>query len=307
MGPCFKFDEIYKSPIIKSTLRILFGSEALEIIERPASFLIRLRDNEPEEKIKRLVILPPRGFTANEVNWTNSHAEVRRAKAIIKGGIRPEKKGFNLISNVITFAYYTKREIRTDENQPYVRIDPKNCYYREIIKSSNEEFFVVKENGEGFYHNLINRSDEWVTIILEKELRLQKKFNFAEKIKLLKTDQQVIFNAFFEAVQTNGDAVYTKNINLVNQVVNFDTDKITPLLIEALNIVDTGKHEACAFYAMILKFGKRENRKVLCHLNEALANKDAPAYYLKELIQKLNDLKKTEKKYHSLSRIKIIQ
>ncbi len=55
-----------------------------------------------------------------------------------------------------------------------------------------------------------------------------------------------------------------------------------------LNVLETGKHEPCTVYATILKIGKTD-KKVLNYLEEALRNKTAPEYYLKELITKLSD------------------
>ena len=55
-----------------------------------------------------------------------------------------------------------------------------------------------------------------------------------------------------------------------------------------LNVLETGKHESCTVYAIILKIGK-ENVKVIDFLKEAVKSKTAPKYYLEELIQKLSN------------------
>ena len=63
--------------------------------------------------------------------------------------------------------------------------------------------------------------------------------------------------------------------------------KIVPALIEALNILETGKHEPCTVYAIILKIGRKQPQKTLAFLQEAKKAEEAPKYYLDELIKKI--------------------
>ncbi|MFH1828327.1 MAG: hypothetical protein ABH824_03635 [Nanoarchaeota archaeon] len=276
-------NEIINSSLVKSILVSLFKNQETEIIERPASFIIRLK-NEPEDKIFRIILLPPHGFTTNKLDETSPHPEVRKAKIEIKGGIRPNKSGFNLLKNVVKYQYYTIRNIKITEDEPYPKIGGQN--YKEEIKSSKQKFFVVKEDGTGFYHSLVNISNEWLLLILEKELRFQRIPGLQPKINVLDKNQQKTLLSLYEKILVYGDAIFEKETRLIEEVCNFDVDKVTPPLIEMLNVLETGKHESCTVYAIILKIGKK-NKKVIDYLNEAVKNKTAPKYYLEELIKKL--------------------
>lgn len=274
-------EEIINSVLVKNTIKYLFNAKEIEILERPASFIIKLK-KEPEDKVVRMILLPPKGFTSNRINETSSHPEARKAKITIKGGIKPDKHGFNLLKDVIKFLYYTKRSITTEENYPYALIDKNNPYYKEEIKSSREEFSVVKENGEGFYHNLINLSDEWVLLVLEKELRLQKQMDIYSKTK-----NKIIIN-LIDRIKDVGDKIFEENNILMDNVLKLSVNEAIPPLIKALNIYETGKHEPCTVYSIILKFVKRDKEGVLKFLKSALKNNEAPEYYLKELIEKIS-------------------
>lgn len=276
--------EIINSSLVKKSVKLLFIDQKTEIVERPASFIIKLK-NEPEDKIFRIILLPPKGLTSNEIDRLSPHPEARRAKIEIKGGIRLNKKGFSLLKNVIKYQYYTVRDIKITGDEPYPKI--KGINYKELIKSSKEKFFVVKENGSGFYHNLTNLSNEWVLLILEKELRLQKLPTLNKSLKSLTKNEQKIFQSFYKKVLLYGDGVFKDDDKLINKVYNFDVAKIIPPLIELLNILESGKHEACTIFAIILKIGKK-NKDVINYLKEAVRDKVAPQYYLEELINKLS-------------------
>lgn len=283
MEKSYSVNEIMDSILVKTILKNLFKNQKTEFIQRSASFIIRLK-NEPENKIFRVIILPPHGFTANRINETTPHPEVRKAKIEIKGAIKLNKLGFSLLENIIKFQYYTVRNVKITEDEPYPKIGGQN--YREEIKSSKQKFFVVKENGTGFYHSLVNISDKWLLLILEKELRLQRIPNLQLKMRALNRSQQKTLTALYNKILLFGDIIFEKEKKLIEKVYKIDTNKITPLLIEMLNVLETGKHESCTVYAIILKLGKT-NKKVVDHLKEAIKNKTAPEYYLKELIKKL--------------------
>ena len=175
---------ILDSVLVKQMIKNVFKNKKIEIVKRPASFIIKLID-EPDDTLERLILLPPKGCTSNNFNETSPHPEARKAKVTIKGGVRAGKNGFDILKNSIKFVYYTKREIEVDGDYPYPKVDNKISFLREEIKSSRDTFSVVKENGEGFYHNLINLSNEWILIVLEKELTLQKIPDFKSKIDVL--------------------------------------------------------------------------------------------------------------------------
>src|SRR3989338_10209852 len=157
MEQSYKFQEIINSPIVKATLKSLFDDKEIEIIHRPASFIIRLK-NEPDDRISRIILLPPQGFTSDKIDETNPHPEVRKATIEIKGGVRPGKSRFNPLKKCIKYQYYADRSVRITEDKPYPKVGDKN--YKEDLKSSSQKFFVVKENGTGFYHSLVNSSNE---------------------------------------------------------------------------------------------------------------------------------------------------
>lgn len=284
MEQSYKFQAILDSPIVKATLKSFFDDRETETIIRPTSFIIRLK-NEPEDKIVRIIFLPPNGFTAHKIDETNPHPEVRKAKIEIKGGVKPNKTGFNPLKDVIKFQYYTKRNIKITEDEPYPNINQQE--YKEEIKSSKEKFFVVQENGIGFYHSLVNLTNEWVFLILEKELRLQKTTNLQQAILNLDKNQQKIINLLYDKILLHGDEIFEKEGELLQKICNFDVDIITPPLIEMLNVLETGKHEPCTVYAILLKVGRKNN--IIEYLKEAVKNKTAPKYYLEELIQKLSN------------------
>ena len=284
MEQSYKIGDTLNSILVKNIVKNLFDKKEIEIIKRPASFIIRLK-NEPENRIFRIILLPPHGFTANKIDETTPHPEVRKAKIEIKGGIKPNKSGFNLLKNCIKYQYYTIRNIKITEDEPYPKIGGQS--YREEIKSSKQKFFVVEESGIGFYHSLVNLSNEWILIILDKELRLQRSPELKLKTENLDKNQQKIIHLLYEKIFSLGDTIFEKEAKLIEDICNFDVDIITPPLIELLNVLETGKHEPCTIYAIILKIGKK-NVKVIDYLKEAVKSKTAPRYYLDELIKKLS-------------------
>ena len=271
----------------------MFDARKLEIVERPASYIIK-QANEIGDIVFRIIILPPLGYTTNSINMANAHPEARWAKITIKGGVRQGKVNYSQIRNAIKFAYYTKKQIQTISNEPNVEIDSSNLFYREVIKSSKETFFVVRENGEGFFHNLINLTNDWMVLILEKFLSQCRDINFQSILFALTLKQRIIFQTFLQAINEMGDRVFKEEPALINLVTSFEVEKILPLLIECLNISETGKHEPCTIFALLLKVGNKDPKTVLNYLQKARLNKDAPLYYLDELIPKVN------KKYDGL-------
>ncbi len=284
MNQSYKINDILNSNLVKTVIKNIFDKKEIEVIKRPASFIIRLR-NEPEDRIFRIILLPPHGFTANKIDETTPHPEVRKAKIEIKGGVRPDKVGFHLLKNVVKYQFYTIRNIKITEDEPYPKICGQD--YKEEIKSPKQKFFVVKESGIGFYHSLVNLSDEWVLLVLDKELRLQKLPDLQSKINVLDKNQQKILTTLYDKILLFGDVIFDKEKQLIEEICNFDVDKTIPPLIEMLNVLETGKHEPCTVYAIILKIGKK-NKKVIDYLKEAVKSKTAPKYYLEELIKKLS-------------------
>ncbi|MEK6920346.1 MAG: hypothetical protein AABX82_00570, partial [Nanoarchaeota archaeon] len=272
------------SPVIKEFVKEIFQNENIQIIKRPSSFILKL-ENEPHDLVFRIILLPPHGFTGNKFNETNPHPEVRRATITIKGGVRLGRSRFVLMKNIVKYQFYLSRDIKIKGDEPYPKVKEEN--YKEEVKSSGNKFFVVKENGSGFYHSLVNISDQWIVLLLEKELRLQKIPNIPSKIRSLATNEQKVILLLYKKIQEQGDLLFEQEADLVTNSCGISIDKILPALIDMLNILETGKHEACTVYAIILKIG-RKNKNTIHYLKDALKDNSAPKYYLEELIKKLS-------------------
>jgi len=277
---------LFQNKIVTNLVQKIFPKGGIEILERPHSFIIKDR-NENGNKLKRIILLPPNGYTANSADELNSHDEVRKAKITVKGSFRNEKQSFSLIKNCLKFAFLPTRNAVTQSNVPYALISENQKIYKEKIFSSKESFYAVKENGQGFYHNLINLSDEWLVIILDKELRSGKKMNVESRLGLLTLAEKRLIQKLIEKIHKYGDELFEKDKNLITTVLKIKTEKILPVLIEALNILETGRHEPCTVYALILNKAKNDKENVVKHIRNALKDKSAPDYYLTELLSKI--------------------
>jgi len=89
-------------------------------------------------------------------------------------------------------------------------------------------------------------------------------------------------------IESKGDYIFKENLFLINQVMKFDPNKLIPLLIAALNIKDSGNHEACTVFALLLKIGKKFPDKVKNYILNAKKDKSAPDYYLQKLETKIS-------------------
>src|SRR3989344_1091131 len=166
--------EIYESSLFQKTLKKFLGSGNTEVITRPACFFVRLK-SEDTKFIKRIIVFPPLGFTGDEVALLNPHPEARKARIRILGKINPIKKGFKPLIREIKFSFSLTRSIPTEEMSAYAKFSGKYC--KSQIKSWKNWFYVVKENGWGNFHSLINLSNEWAVALLKKELIDQKEIN----------------------------------------------------------------------------------------------------------------------------------
>ncbi len=287
----YEFIQIYQSRLFQHTLHGLFGNQPTEAIHRSASHILKLVC-EPQEMITRILLLPPGGYTANSLTETNSHPEARYAKITIKGGIDPHRIGFSQVRHAIKYAYFTSRDVQTEGSEPYARINLAHPLYREQVKSAKETFFVVREDGEGFYHNLINLSNRWILLILDKFLTQRRELNFDTKIERLSAAEKETFNFLVKAISEKGDRIFQENVELVDRITSFSPERILPGLIEGLNFQETGNHEPCSIYALILKIGRQEPQKVLDHLVATRTARNAPLYYLDELIRKVQSFER---------------
>jgi len=276
--------DILKSKVVKDATNLYFKNQRFEIINRGTSIIIRLK-KEAGFKILRLILIAPNGYTSNKPNELAPHPEVRKATIKIKGAIKSENANLSYLKNIIKYIYYTKREINATLHKTYALADINNIYYKEDIRSSKDNFFVVKENGNGFYHNLINLSSNWVLLILKKELKPIKKINITKYLN--NSDSKGVFQEIYSEIQDNGDNLFAINKKLVSKFVLIDYNLTILFLINLLNIYETGKHEPCTVFGLILKIAKQNPKQTLNYLNIALSNKEAPEYYLTELIKKI--------------------
>ncbi|MEK7579450.1 MAG: hypothetical protein AAB460_02895 [Patescibacteria group bacterium] len=282
-------NEILKHAALKRFVKEVFQKNNTEVLERPHSFIIR-SINEGADTVTRIIVLPPYGYTGNTLDELNSHDEVRKAKITVRGILREEKENFSLVKNCLSFSYLTKREARTENGVPYALASDNENIHQQKPLSSKETLYVVKENGEGFYHNLINTTDEPLVLLLKKELRSGKQMNILKKtveLKLSISPKRLIFK-LFKKIKEHGDDLFNIEADMVEKVLDMEVDDLLPILIEGLNIYETGKHEPCTVYALLLKKAKLNKASALKYLKSAIKNNSAPHYYLNELIRKLD-------------------
>ena len=277
------FDEILPSPIMKSTIKNMFGEAPFDVIVRPASFVILLND-EPQEEVRRILVLRPHGFSANSAGELSSHPEAREATIEIKGAVRPGRVGYFPVHDCVEFRHHTEAGISTSGIYPYA--DAENAW--SIIRTSRTRFKVVKAGGYGFYHNLINLSDEWLVLILDKKLNQLKKIDYSMLDSMASKEDRDLLLRFRDMVISQGDGIFGMKDKTLEDVTRMDPKASLPVLISFLNVPEEGRHEQCSVFATILKISKSNPKIALDALQRASKNEDAPPYYLRELIGKVS-------------------
>ncbi len=232
------------------------------------------------EVVRRIIVLPPHGFTADRIDLLSPHPEARKARIKIFGKINPTKKGFKPLIKELRFDYSLTRNILTEKSSAYATYSEKYCGRQ--LKSWKNWFYVVKENGMGNFHNLINISDEWVIVLLEKDLLDQKTINIVPHLKKLPQLLQEKINK----IEQSGDEIF-RNKALISEALQFPDEILIPIFIQMLNVQETGKHENCTFFALLLKLAKNNKDLVLKEVKQAMTLKTAPNYYLEDLERKL--------------------
>lgn len=278
-----KFYEIKNSLLFKKTVIKFIGKEQIETIIRPACFFVRLQ-RESSKIIKRIIVLPPHGFTGDEIDLLNPHPEARKAKIKILGKINPTRKGFSPITKEIKFDFSIARNIPTEKNSAYSRFLQKHC--KSELKSWKNWFYVVRESGWGNFHSLMNLSNEWVVMLLEKELTDQKKINLHQYLKKLPRQKSEKLQIYLKEIEESGDSIFTNKI-LIRKLLKYPLQILVPILVQMLNAQETGKHENCTFFALLLKIAKKNKKLVLEKIDQAIKLESAPYYYLDDLRNKL--------------------
>ncbi len=278
------FYEIYKSSLFQKTLKKFLGTGAVEVITRPACFFVRLK-SEDTKLIKRIIVFPPHGFTGDEIALLNPHPEARTARITILGKINPAKKGFKPLVREIKFSFSLTRSVPTEKTSAYAKFSEKYC--KSQLKSWKNWFYVVKENGWGNFHSLINVSNEWVIALLEKEAIDQKEINIKFYLERLPQSEAKKLRVAVQKIERIGDKIFD-DTKFVSELLKFPSKILVPILIQMLNVQETGKHENCTFFALLLKVARKNKRQVLEEVKRAIELKSAPYYYLEDLERKLN-------------------
>ena len=281
-----EFEDISNLPFLKETVKHELDGDTVVVNRKSRSFIIK-KKNETGDIATRIIVIPPHGFTGNYVDELNCHPEVRYAKLTIRGGIRKENNGYIKLKPALKYLYYITRKVSDVTDFAEVRADYNNEFYREEVKSSNETFYVVKEDGEGFYHNLVNISNDWLVLVLSKYLKDLKTLDLEKLTANFNEDEKNTVRQFVSFLKNEGDELFYTKPFILAKVMEMNVSKIIPVLISLLNIPETGKHEQCTVFAIILKFSKKHSQEVLKHISHAALKETAPSYYLEELIDKI--------------------
>ncbi|MCK6417893.1 MAG: hypothetical protein L6Q57_03015 [Alphaproteobacteria bacterium] len=251
--------------------------------------------------LRRVIILPPHGYTANAPDLTNAHDEVERATIEIKGGVRPGKRGFSKLKNCLLVASFNRAASGEDDvvsalDTPY-RVFHENTpdLLRTLHSAGTAPFPVVEPDGTGFYHNMINLTDDWLVLGLAKQLRLSMKVEIEALIEDLPDKQKRKLRKLQRAVVKYGDKLFENKPKLVESVCDMRPEETMPALGEMLYTHDTGMHEACTVFAIILRIGKQHPDFVCNFLYISVCEQNIPLFYGEQLIEKIRRATATSK------------
>ncbi len=278
-----------KEHFVKDLIRQTLGDE-ITIVERHSSFSIASKD-EGERHVKRIILLPPHGYTANAPEQMNAHDEVEKATIEIKGAIREGKNGLSTLKNCLLLAALPENGAVSDLDVPYLTYDISNPNNPDLVlkrhSAGEAPFHVVRKDGFGFYHNLVNLTNEWLVLELNKTVRPMKPVDLAPHIESLPQETANLLNRFYQNLVLYGDEVFEKAPNLVAQIEALPAGDVLPALGEMLYARETGKHEACTAFGMILKMAKQNPDETLDYLETVLNAQAVPLYYARQLIEKI--------------------
>ncbi len=283
--------DILSAPVIRSTVNTVLGKEPYDIVERPGAYVLSLK-KEPTDRCRRVIVLKPKGFTSNGLEVLSSHPEAGEATIEIKGAARPENNGYFPIKNCIEFVYRDKDDVETQPGYPYAGV---NGAFRKL-KTSRMKFKAVKRNYRGFYHNLINLTNEWLVLVLDKRLNLTKQVDYTLFESAGKRHKDIL-HGFAAAVRSDGDGIFESKSDVVRHVCAIDPRASLPALITLLNVEERGRHEQCTVFAVILRIAKTHPVLALELLRKAEIAEAAPPYYLHELIKKVSGYLTTSKRH----------
>lgn len=281
-------ETVLKAHFVDALARRVCGDN-YEIVTRHAAVFLKAPEEEDRD-IYRVIILPPKGYTANEPDQMNSHEEADYAKIEVKGGVREGRRGFSKLKDCLFVASAPEHGKVSDLTEPYLTYDlesPEPDLVTELHSAGEAPFTVVRNDGFGFYHNLVNRSDGWLVMVLHKRLRPAKKVDLEPHLATVQDEYARLLKALYESVVKHGDRVFQEEPSLVADVKKIPLSVSLPALGEMLYVHDSGMHEACTVFAIILDLGKSQPEAVSEFLAASVEAKAVPAYYAGQLIEKI--------------------
>lgn len=280
--------DVIKAPFFRDLCRDTSLMDVVAI-KRSASCILK-NVIEDERDIRRIIILPPLGFTSNKVNQTNCFEGVESALIEIKGAVREGKKSFSKIKNCLLVVSSDERDQVGQLDRPYLEFDLSVCnagLKQRTYSAGQPPFFVVRPNGEGFYHTLINLSDDWLVLKLRKVMRSQKRFDLGPYLHGVQNEYANDLCKVAASIMDIGDCFFKDRPELIERVMRMPMAVVLPALGEMLYIKDTGKHETCTAFGLILKLAKKDKGAVLTYLYDAKEKKLIPPYFNNQLIMKI--------------------
>lgn len=282
--------DVLKTNYVQDLIEQTCGKNT-ELVTRQDCFAVR-SSVEGDRNIYRVLLMPPRGFTANEINQMNSHDEADFATIEIKGAVRINKSAFSKLKDCLLVASKDENGSVSELTHPYLTFDMSEQGGNELTLKKHSSglppFPVVKNDGFGFYHNLINLTDDWLVLKLHKRLRPNKPVELDKYLKNLNTKEAEAVLKLYNAVEKYGDGVFKHAPEAVQQILNLPVEVTLPPLGEMLFIHDSGMHEACTVFGIILKLAQNSPNRILEFLDNAIENNSIPLYYAKQLIGKIN-------------------
>lgn len=291
-GESPEFLRIFNSPIFRrlyyETFEGLKQGERVEVVSRPGAVIFK---SEHEMDVcRRLILLRPNGSTSEDPRELSAHPDARWARIRVYGAVRPGLNRLRLLKKAVRFCYFDTAKAETKAGTPYVIRDSSDPHYSESVKASRSRFFVVKENGYGFYHDVFNETGDWMLLGIEKQLLDRREPEFKSKLSAFNGKKRKTAERLVEFMSLLGTESFKMIPETVEDVVAFEPKKSLPLLIEALNLRENGRHNPCSAFCVILKIAKRHPELAKSHVREALVNKSAPKYYLNVLLDNIEKL-----------------
>lgn len=286
--------EILERDFVAALVKKVCGDN-YKIVTRPQSFIIKKdeKDEDPRN-IHRLIILPPRGYTSNTPNQTNCFHSVEKSKIDIKGAVREGKKTFSKLKPSLRVVSFNSRAALSDVPRPYLEFDVDNLKEGFVIKqydAGTVPFYVVKPDGTGFYHTLINPTNDWIVLELHKVMAETKPVDLESHIATLQDEQANVLRNVHQEMVRQGDVLLDRtnpdNRALIVSALSIPPAQLLPALGEMLYTRDTGPHEPCTAFGLILDVAQKHPKETLSYLREALQNKKIPLYFAEQLIGKV--------------------